>query len=200
MWQWTGSIRSCIFSVWTPIRLSPCRSKHTRCIRAVHPRIAKQASHGAGLCQSWSRMKVLHDGKERKVVHPKIDVNILVSLLESLSIHVFQSMFIMRSGLIYIYTFLHVYQIFSSFCGTPRLFVFRPRTSCPEWLRSSYLCSLSILPCLRKFRNLIMFVGNQLRTTSGTKSCATATGLDQKPLQGLTFWCTYLVACVAPFG
>ena len=106
MWQWTGSIRSCIFSVWTPIRLSPCRSKHTRCIRAVHPRIAKQASHGAGLCQSWSRMKVLHDGKERKVVHPKIDVNILVSLLESLSIHVFQSMFIMRSGLRYIYIYL----------------------------------------------------------------------------------------------
>ena len=80
-------LSSLIFvSSWTPNQLSPCR-----CNRAVHLRIAKQASHGAEL---WSRMEVLHDGRETKEI-------CVSNILESLSILVFKIMFIMSIGLRY---------------------------------------------------------------------------------------------------
>lgn len=126
-------LSSLIFvSTWTPNQLSPCR-----CNRAVHLRIAKQASHGAEL---WSRMEVLHDGKETKEI-------CVSNILESLSIPVFKSL---KSCLSWALGW-HIRDHWASYIWQllrfPRPFIFRPRTSsCPEWLRSWLLplfCSLS---------------------------------------------------------
>lgn len=153
--QWTGSIESDIFSTWTPNQLSPCR-----CNRAVHPRIAKQASHGA---QLWSRMEVLHDGKETTEIcvskilcqHPSLKRCLswaLVEISETID------------------SLLHMYHVFSSSWGSPDLSFSDPelvvvQSDCDP---GYYLCFVPsfFMDVWRNIRNLlIIFVGNyaQLR-------------------------------------